>query len=397
MLAFSIYKNTSSGRRGCIHTPHGTVETPAFLFCATKATLKGLPLEAILAHNTQILLSNTYHLMVQPGSELVKKAGGIHRFMGWSGPVFTDSGGYQIFSLGHGSVSQEIKGQRGKHPNNLRSLTKITEDGAFFHSYVNGKKYFLSPESSITIQQNIGADLICVLDECTPFHVHRTYTERSMERSHRWAQRSLREFQKTDTGIQGLYGIVQGGIYDDLRKKSAEYINELPFFGHAIGGSLGKNKEQMYHVVGTTMQHLSLHRPIHLLGIGGMEDIFVHVKKGIDTFDCVAPTRLGRHGNALISMEYWNDAQEDFHGRHHIDLSKACFQSDFRPISSTCSCWTCSSYSRAYLHHLIKAKELLALTAITIHNVHTMNTLFSDIRHGIDTDTLPLMEKKWIG
>jgi queuine tRNA-ribosyltransferase len=224
----------------------------------------------------------------------------------------------------------------------------------------------------------------------------RKQTEKSMHLSHRWAQRSWTAFQQHGQDHQGLYGIVQGGIYPDFRKESAQYISDQPFFGHAIGGSLGATKSQMNEVVDMALEGGGLYkRPIHLLGIGGVEDIFQGVQKGIDTFDCVSPTRLGRHGGALIQPHYWNDAAEDPSPRNHINLWKSCFRADPKPIDATCPCSTCALYSRAYLHHLLKAREILALTALTVHNVAFMNRLMADIRHGISTGTLSVVQARW--
>ena len=397
ILDFQIIKKEpcSFARAGKLLTPHGVLETPAFLFCATKGTIKGLSISEIKAQHTPILLGNTYHLMIQPGADLIAQLGGLHKFMGWDGPLFTDSGGYQIFSLGYGSVSSEIKGNRKLSPKQ-KSLLKISEEGAFFASYKDGKRLFLTPESSIDIQQKLGADLICVLDECTPFHAQASYTENSMRMSHRWALRSLQAFQLSDKGTQGLYGISQGGIYPKLRKESAQFISSHPFFGHAIGGSLGASKPQMYEVIDMALEHLSKERPIHLLGIGGIRDIFKGVEKGIDTFDCVSPTRIGRHGCALIKANYWDNAQESFHSREFINLFKSCFKEDPRPIDETCKCTTCALYSRAYLHHLLKAKELLAMSALTLHNVYYMNRLMRAIRNSIHQNSFAHLISEWI-
>ncbi len=384
----------SKARLGTLSTPHGVVETPAFIFCATKAAIKGATPQNMRQENTQIILANTYHLMLQPGPEIVAQMGGLHQFMGWDGPMLTDSGGFQIFSLGHGSIAEEVKGRR----QSLRpkSLLKINEEGATFKSYLDGKKHALTPEKSIQVQRGLGADLIVVLDECTPFHVDKSYTERSMHMSHRWAVRSLKEFQNGPIGLQALYGITQGGVYPDLRKVSADFVNSHPFFGHAVGGSLGANKTQMAEVVEMAMEPLDPVRPVHLLGIGGISDIFYGVQQGIDTFDCVHPTRLARHGGALVPVSVWEGMGEDPRDREHMNLRNARFRDDSRPIDETCRCQTCQSFSRSYLHHLLKAKELLALQALTVHNVHFMNRLLSSIRQAILEDTLCEERRKWI-
>ncbi|HUX80660.1 MAG TPA: tRNA guanosine(34) transglycosylase Tgt [Alphaproteobacteria bacterium] len=384
----------SKARLGRLSTPHGVVETPAFIFCATKAAIKGATAQNMRQENTQIILANTYHLMLQPGPEVVAQMGGLHGFMGWDGPMLTDSGGFQIFSLGHGSIAEEVKGRR----QSLRpkSLLKINEEGATFKSYIDGKKHVLTPEKSIQVQRGLGADLIVVLDECTPFHVDKTYTERSMHMSHRWAARSLQEFQKEDSNRQALYGITQGGVYPDLRKISADFVNSLPFFGHAVGGSLGADKTQMAEVVEMAMEPLDPVRPVHLLGIGGISDIFYGVEQGIDTFDCVHPTRLARHGGALVPISVWENMGEDPKGREHMNMRNARFRTDTRPIDETCGCQTCLTLSRGYLHHLLKAGELLAMQALTVHNVHFMNRLLSSIRRAIAEGSVQLEKKKWV-
>lgn len=379
----------SKMRIGELQTPHGTVQTPAFIFCATKASIKGLHPAQMVEENTQFILANTYHLMLQPGPEIIEKAGGLHKFMGWDGPMLTDSGGFQIFSLGHGSVASEIKGKRIN--NRPQTLLKITEEGAKFRSYIDGKTHFLSPERSIEIQRMLGPDFVVVLDECTPFHVDKKYTLNSMRMSHRWATRSLNEFTKHDNGKQKLYGIIQGGIYPDLRKESCEYVNSQNFFGHAIGGSLGADKNQMYDVVAMATEILDRNRPIHLLGIGGVSDVFNGVEQGVDTFDCVHPTRLARHGGALARPENRTNQTKE-----HINLNNSQYKDDFTPIEPDCLCYTCKNHTKAYIHHLIKAKELLAASLLTIHNVNFMNRLMSSVREAIRNDSLAQEKKRWI-
>lgn len=380
----------NKARLGVLKTPNGTIQTPAFIFCATKAAMKAVSPQEMANAGTQIILSNTYHLMLQPGPEVVAAGGGLHKFMGWKGPMLTDSGGFQIFSLGHGSVADEIKGKR----QNLRpkTLIKINEEGAKFKSYINGQTYLLTPERSIEIQRLLGPDFAVVLDECTPFHVDKRYTERSMRMSHRWALRSLNEFKKHDNGKQKLYGIIQGGVYQDLRKESCDFVNSHDFYGHAVGGSLGANKEQMYDVVALTTELLSPDRPIHLLGIGGIRDIFNGVAHGIDTFDCVHPTRLARHGGALVKP---HNMPEDTK-REHINLRNSRYRLDFTPIEADCDCSTCTHFTKGYIHHLLKAQELLAYTLITIHNVRYMNRLLEAIRQAIHDDRLEEEAKNWL-
>lgn len=366
---------TSHARVGLLHTPHGTVETPAFVFCATRAALKGVTLEQATEAGAQFILANTYHLLLQPGPELVAKIGGLHRFMGWKGPLLTDSGGFQIFSLGHGGVADEIKGRRSHAPD--KALLKIDEDGATFRSYLDGTIQHLTPERSIEVQRLLGPDFAVVLDECTPFHVDRAYTEASMQRSHRWEDRSLAEFERHHDGRQALYGIVQGGTFEDLRAESSAYVASRPFFGQAVGGTLGGDKAQMQDVIAMAMRGLRNDRPTHLLGIGGIADIWCAAAEGLDTFDCVHPTRLARHGGALVDPLTTKD------GKEHLNLKNACYRDDPRPLDETLDCYTNRHFSRAYLHHLLKTGESLAGTLLSIHNIAFMMRLAQHLRQSI--------------
>jgi queuine tRNA-ribosyltransferase len=390
-FAFKItHQAMSSGRARCgtLSTPHGDVATPAFIFCGTKAAIKGLGPQQMRDLGTQIILSNTYHLMLQPGPDLVEKMGGLQEFTSWRGPMLTDSGGYQIFSLGHGSISQELKGKRLSA--DRKTLLGITEEGARFKSYINGDIEFLTPERAMDIQKGLGADLVVTLDECTPFHADKEYTENSLEMTHRWEARCLARFKETNDDKQAVYAVLQGGVHLDLRKRAAEFVNSQDFWGHAVGGSLGSSKEQMYDIVGYTMDILSRDRAVHLLGIGGVEDIFNGVSNGIDTFDCVHPTRLGRHGGALTRPHVEGASK----GR--LNLGNAMHREDSRPIDAECGCPTCKNHTRGYLHHLLKAKELLAVTLLTVHNVFFMNSLMAEIREAIKTDTLDICKKRWV-
>ena len=386
------FSTNSKARTGTIFTPHGKIDTPAFIFCATKGALKSFTTKEAKENNTQIILSNTYHLMLQPGSEVIANHGGLHKFINWNGPMLTDSGGFQIFSLGHGSVADEIKGSSNIKRN--KSLLNINEEGSLFKSYVDGAFKLLSPEKSIEIQRNLGADLILVFDECTPFHVDKAYTSSSMKRSHRWATRSYNHFQSSilykqgfgSAGEQRLYGIVQGGTYDDLREESIDFnLNKIDTFGIAIGGSLGSSKEEMYRVVNFTAPKLGNKHPIHLLGIGDPQDIWSLVKSGVDTFDCVSPTRLARHGSALIKGKVGK-----------INIKNKKYANQISSIDETCNCATCSNYTLAYIHHLFKAGELLGLQLVTAHNIFFMNKLMSDIRKSRENDNLEHAEKEWL-
>ncbi|MBS27630.1 MAG: tRNA guanosine(34) transglycosylase Tgt [Alphaproteobacteria bacterium] len=386
-----------AARRGVITTPHGLIETPAFIFCATRGALRGVVPSQARAEGTQIILGNTYHLMLQPGAERVAALGGLHAMMGWDGPMLTDSGGFQIFSLGQGTGAKEIKSSR----TNARdpSLLSIDENGASFRSYVDGSKVTLRPEDSIRIQRQIGADIILVLDECTPYHVDRDYTARSMELTHRWAQRSIEEFGRAaegSAGPQALYGIVQGGVYDDLRRESTDFTAAQPYFGYAVGGCLGGTAEEMDEVVALAMAPLNAAtpepRPIHLLGVGSVRDVWNGVAKGIDTFDCVNPTRLARHGSAYLRP----GLGETENGREYINLKNARFREDDGPIDPECDCATCTSVSRAYVHHLVKAGEVNAIHLLAVHNVRFMNRLLEDVRAALTDGNFAAARDHWI-
>jgi len=322
--------------------------------------------------------------MLSPGADLIAEMGGLHKFMGWDGPLFTDSGGFQIFSLGHGAVADEIKGRGQKR--RPKTILKISEEGAEFKSYLDGKKFFLTPESSIQIQRQLGADLVVQLDECTPFHVDKDYTARSMEMSMRWGDRSLAEHERHDDGRQAMYGIVQGGVYPDLRRVSCEYTRDRNFFATAIGGSLGSHKEQMYEVVAMCGGHIHPERPVHLLGIGSFIDVFSNVRQGIDTFDCVSPTRLARHGWAMAKGA----------PKERMNLRNAAFMKDPLPVDESCGCHACRHHSRSYIHHLFRTGELLGMQLLSIHNVATMNRLMREIRQAIRTGTLDSLQKEWV-
>lgn len=375
----------SRARLGRLTTPHGAIDTPNFIFCGTKAAVKGLSPQQLRAAGTDIILSNTYHLMLSPGPDLIAEMGGLQKFTGWHGPMFTDSGGFQIFSLGHGSVADEIKG-RAQMPGRNKSILKLTEEGAEFKSYLDGKKFFLTPELSVDIQRKLGADLIVQLDECTPFHVDKDYTAKSMEMSMRWGDRSLAEHKRQDDNRQKMYGIVQGGVYPDLRKLSSEYTRDRDFFATAIGGSLGSNKEQMYEVVAMCSEHIHQSRPVHLLGIGSFVDIFTNVLQGIDTFDCVSPTRHGRHGWALVK-----GAQKE-----RINIRNAQFAKDQTPIDESCGCEACQHHTKGYIHHLFRVGETLGMQLVSIHNVFTMNRLMREVRAAIGAGRLEEARKEWI-
>lgn len=399
-MNFKILKKskTSRARLGVIETSHGAIQTPAFIPVGTQATVKGLTVEQLKEIGAESVLCNTYHLYLRPGDETVKKLGGLHKFMNWDRPIWTDSGGFQAFSLGaaieHGvgkianifpgsesltrspkansmEISQTSTARfpegESEHVPTKEGLAKITEDGVEFKSHLDGSKHFFTPEKSIKIQENLGADLIFAFDECTsPLHDY-DYTKKAMERTHRWAKRCLKVFKGKG---QALFGIVQGGAYKDLRVASAKTIGKMDFDGFGIGGSLGKSKKDMFKVLDWSMPLLPENKPKHLLGIGSPEDIWEAVQRGIDTFDCVAPTRLGRNGGALLSKGYLN-------------VKSGRYAQDKNPIDKKCGCYTCQNYTRAYLSHLFKAKEMLGPILATIHNLWFMKNLLKDIRKRI--------------
>lgn len=376
----------SDARVGRLKTPHGTIETPNYIFCGTKATVKNVSPAQLHEAKTDIILSNTYHLMLQPGADLVAKMGGLHKFMNWNGPMLTDSGGFQVFSLGEGTMANEIKGRSKKGYQN-KNLMRITEEGCVFKSYMDGKTINLTPEYSMEIQRKLGADLLMQFDECTPYHVDKDYTARSMEMSIRWGDRCLAEFERHDNGAQALYGIVQGGVYPDLRKFSAEYTADRPFFGTAIGGCLGGSDEEMYTVVASSMPHVHPDRPIHFLGIGQIKDVFRFVRLGIDTFDCVIPTRLARHGTAFLKG----------HKGETINLKNAKYREDESPLDERVGIPASCDFSKAYIHHLLKSNELLATQILAQHNIGTMNMLMREVRAAIKSSSLDALEKEWLG
>lgn len=378
----------SRARIGRLNTPHGSIETPNYIFCGTKGAIKNLSMPQMREAGTDIILGNTYHLMIQPGADLVEKMGGLHEFNRWDGPMMTDSGGFQVFSMGHGSCADEIKGRNKGNCNiaDRKGLLKIEEEGVAFRNYRSGDKIMLTPEGSIELQRQIGADLIYQFDECTPYHVTKDYTQKSMERSMRWGDRCLVEFERTQSGKQGLYGIIQGGVHEDLRKISSEYTADRPFFGTAIGGCLGGCDEEMIATVEACVPYIHPDRPVHFLGIGRIRDVFMFVRRGIDTFDCVMPTRIARHGMALMKGL----------PNERINLINARYKDDPEPLDPTMDLPASRDYSKAYIHHLFKAQEMLGMQILAQHNVAVINRLMREVRAAIKTDTLDALEKEWL-
>jgi queuine tRNA-ribosyltransferase len=392
-LTISARDPLSRARAGVLRTAHGEVRTPAFVPLATKATVKGLLPGEVRALGYEMVLGNTFHLMLNPGHELVARHGGLHRFMRWDGPIITDSGGFQVFSMGHGGVADEIKGRGGRGDFSAGSgrsagsagarpesgaILAIDEEGVRFRSYVDGAARVMTPESSMEVQAALGSDIALVFDECTPFHVDRDYTARSTERTHRWLDRCLRRHAAHGPREQLVYGIVQGGVYEDLRRESAEVVASSGCDGVAIGGSLGADKEQMYSVVEMAVSALGgAHErlPRHLLGIGDVDDLVRGVELGIDTFDCAMPTRLARHGTALVA---WPE------GRWRIDLVKARFADADEPLVEGCPCPACAGgFSRAYLHYLARASELTGARLLTAHNLAFVGAVMTRLRDAV--------------
>ncbi|OQY95655.1 MAG: tRNA guanosine(34) transglycosylase Tgt [Chloroflexi bacterium UTCFX4] len=379
-LQFDIQQRDAKTRArvGVIHTAHGDIETPAFMPVATQATVKGLTAQDLYALDAQLIICNTYHLALRPGAEQIAQLGGLHAFMNWQRPISTDSGGFQVFSLGAairdgvGKIADifpdeargeiEIKGDR-------TPLNKIDNDGVTFNSHLDGSRIRLTPERSMQLQHQLGADFILAFDECTsPLDTYE-YTREALGRTHRWAERCLTQHAQTKRDYQNLFGIVQGGAYRDLREESARVIGGLPFEGLAIGGSLGKSKNDMHAILEWTIPLLPDNKPRHLLGIGEIEDIVNGVERGIDLFDCAAPTRWARNGALIVSPEI---AQRDEIKNNRLTIANARYALDPAPIDATCECVTCKNYSRAYLHHLHRAQELSYYRLATIHNLHFM-------------------------
>jgi queuine tRNA-ribosyltransferase len=380
---FTIHQRdpATRARRGTLRLAHGTVQTPAFVPLATRGSVKTLEPRDVEDLGYEMVLGNTFHLFLSPGPELVAQLGGLNEFMRWRQPIITDSGGFQVFSMGHGGVADEIKGRRttaGSRGETTGSILAIEEQGVRFRSYVDGSVQFMGPETSMAVQAALGSDIALVFDECTPFHVTRDYTARSMERTHRWLDRCLAWHSAHGPPEQNVYGIVQGGTEPDLRTVSAERIAASGCPGIAVGGSLGQDKAQMYEVVDWTtsdLERVAPDRPRHLLGIGEIDDLIAGVEFGIDTFDCAMPTRLGRHGMALVP---------DPENRWRVDLTKSRWRESQEPILDGCPCPACSGgYSRAYLHYLLRARELTGARLVTLHNLSFMARVMADLRDAI--------------
>ena len=338
----------TGARAGLLHTPHGVFKTPMFMPVGTQATVKTVTPEELEEMGAQIILSNTYHLFLRPGTELIHEAGELHRFMNWNKGILTDSGGFQVFSLG--------------------AMRKITEEGVYFRSFLDGSKQFLSPEISIRAQEDLGSDIAMAFDECIPYPADYEDARKSTERTTRWAKRCIKAHQRTDRGI---FGIIQGGMYKDLRKQSAMEISSLPFDGMAVGGlSVGEPHDLMYDILEETIQWMPKGKARYLMGVGTPDCLVEGVARGVDMFDCVFPTRVARNGMAMIHT-----------GR--MNMKNKQYERDFRPIEESCGCYTCRNYTRAYIRHLYKSEELLVFRLVTIHNLYFLLQFMRDMREAI--------------
>lgn len=360
----------SRARVGRIHTPHGVIDTPNFVAVGTNGTLKTLDNASVHDIGLQLMFCNTYHLMIQPGTEVVRQAGGLHQFINRKLPIITDSGGFQVFSLAYGSVADELKSSGKKKQGG--SVLKISEEGVLFRSYRDGAKLMLTPESSILAQKDFGADIIIPFDELPPYHIAKSELKTSLARTHRWEKRSLDEHLKNPQG-QAIYAVIHGGVDQDMRKESCDYLTNLEFDGFAVGGSMGKTKEEMHTLLNYTIPLLPLEKPNHLLGIGDLPSIKRSIPLGIDTFDSSYPTRSARHGILLT-------AQGD------LNITKAENALKFTPIEKECTCFTCTQFTLAYLHHLFKAHEATCMTLASTHNLHFMVRLMQNYRQQILAD-----------
>jgi len=356
-VTFQLHKTDTrtKARRGTLSTPHGRIETPVFMPVGTQATVKAIKTDAVRhlgAEGAHILLANTYHLYLRPGHEIIREAGGLHAFMNWDGAILTDSGGFQVFSLG--------------------DLRKITEEGVAFRSHIDGSAHMFTPEKSIEVQQALGADIIMAFDECAPYPADRSYVEQSLQRTTRWLQRCKQHHRNEER--QSLFGIMQGGMYSDLRRQSAEQIVELDLPGYAIGGlSVGEPKPLMYEVLDACVDYLPAEKPRYLMGVGSPDCLFEGVERGIDLFDCVLPTRIARNGTAFTS-------------RGRVSVKNAKYARDFGPLDPNCDCDICRNYSLAYLRHLYKANEILSSMLLTEHNLHFLVHTMEQIRKSIEED-----------
>lgn len=391
-LKFHVNFQDGKARKGVLELKNGKINTPDLMPVATKATVKALSSDDLNKIGAQVLICNTYHLMLQPNEDIIYKLGGLHKFMNWKKPLITDSGGFQAFSLGlgkeHAVGKMFFPGENystGKPQG--KSIAKIDDKGISFRSIYDNSRQYLTPEKSIKIQEKLGADMILSLDECTSPLSSKKYTEKSLERTHKWAQRCV-EIHQTK---QALVGIVQGGHWKDLREKSAKFISSMEFDSYAIGGSLGKSKQDMYNILDWVTPFMPDDKTRHLLGIGVVEDIFESVERGIDLFDCVSPTRIARSGFAYIRPPIGTKKN-----KYRYKISSIKYQTDGQPLDPNCECDVCKNYSRAYLNHLFRTGELVVYNLISFHNVFFMLQLMREIRNSIELGNFEKLKNEWM-
>ena len=369
MGKYTLLKQEGNAKRASFETVHGTIQTPVFMNVGTVAAIKGaVSTEDLEQIKTQVQLSNTYHLHVRTGDKLIKEVGGLHKFMSWDKPILTDSGGFQVFSLA--------------------GLRKIKEEGVYFNSHIDGRKIFMGPEESMQIQSNLGSTIAMAFDECPSSKADRSYVQASVDRTTRWLERCKKEMKRlnsledTVNKNQMLFGIDQGAVFDDIRIEHAKRISEMDLDGYAVGGlAVGESHEEMYHVLDVTVPHLPKNKPTYLMGVGTPANILEAVERGVDFFDCVYPTRNGRHGHAYTN-----------HGK--INLFNAKYEKDMRPLEEGCMCPACRRYSRAYIRHLLKAKEMLGMRLIVLHNLYFYNTMMEEIRDALDEGNFKAYKKQ---
>lgn len=407
-MNFKILSTDGLARRGVLETTRGTVQTPVFLPVGTHATVKAVSSDDLLALGYEMILGSTYHLYLRPGADTIEKMGGLHQFMNWQGPIFTDSGGFQVFSLGIG-IEHEVGKMIPLYGDKLvlgevvaseetavakTNFVSIADEGPTFKSHLDGTKHFFSPELSIQTQVKLGADFIVALDELTsPLHGY-DYTKESLARTNRWEKRSLEEFKKLNSPRQRLFGVVQGGPFEDLRIESAKFTSKEDFFGIAVGGAL-VNREKMIEILNWINPHLEESKPRHLFGIGTIPDIFLGVERGMDMFDAVVPTRLARMGHILTRRT--EELGEDYNPeRFAYDVNKIRFKEDAAPLQEGCNCYTCQKFTRAYIHHLFRSRELLVYRLITIHNLAFMAKLMAEIRAAISEKRFAKLKENWL-
>ena len=372
-LRFEIEARDGAARIGRLLISHGSVETPAFIPLATRGAVRTLSSADVAGLGFELILGNTFHLFLSPGAERIAELGGLHRFIGWERAIITDSGGFQVFSLAHGNVADEIKGRRGGSGSG-GGVLEISERGVAFRSYIDGSRRFMGPEESMGVQAALGSDIALAFDECTPYHADREYTARSTERTHRWLDRCLAWHAAGGPLSQAVFGIVQGGVHEDLRRESAEAVTAAAVDGLAIGGTLGRDKPEMHGVLEMTAPMLPAEAPKHLLGIGEPDDLLLAIGLGIDVFDCAVPTRLARHGMALAPLP---------ESRFRFDVARGAFATDEGPLVGGCPCPTCAAHTRAYLHYLSRAEELTAGRLLTLHNLTFLERLVAGARGAI--------------